>query len=245
MTKKSSFLIPLKAGERRGWNVTIDGSPLTPGFVEIHHPSFGTLAYGKHPLDPTQPDGPGYDSWAFAENGGGGSVIVPFAIAREILYVGLLDQQRNLQGGRVLNVPRGFLEPGKTHFSTANQEVEEEVGYARGSVFELYGNPANPNSAFFDTRGAGEGVRFFGLRFTEADLRPAECGRFHLRPEAIRVTTEEARQRKLLEGIRDGVVFVSWRDAMAVSDMFTLAGVGRLLAVLSPSSHMTKYIPIP
>lgn len=235
MTKKSSFLIPLKAGEKRGWTVSIDGSPLTPGFVEIHHPAFGTLAYGKHPLDPTQPDGPGYDSWAFAENGGGGSVIVPFARISEHVYIGLLDQQRNLQGGRVLNVPRGFLETGKSHISSAIHELEEEVGgdFSWGSVFELYGKPANPNSAFFDTRLSGEGVRFYGLRFYEADLRPIECGRFAFQPEAFSIITAEVRQRRLLENIRDGLIFVSWVEAAQQSDMFTVAGVGRLMAAFA------------
>ena len=218
--------IPAEKQAKRGWKVEIDGKPV--GHVEkisITHPSFGELAYGLTP--------PGYDGWSFCEHGGGGAVIVPYCITRGRLFIGLVEQQRHNQGGKVLNVPRGFLSPGETHFQAAAREFTEETSLAvvPSSVTALSGVPLNPNSAFFETAGEGDGVKCYAVNVDESLLCAAESsGRLAFRAGVLKADAA-SKQAKLAEQIL-GCVFVPVADAARVGDMFTVAVVARLAASL-------------
>jgi hypothetical protein len=60
---------------------------------------------------------------------------------------------------------------GEPHRSAARRELIETTGYDPADrVAELGGDPANPNSALFDTCAPGRGVRFSGLRLIPLKL---------------------------------------------------------------------------
>lgn len=215
-----SVLTPIPAEKQatRGWRFEFNGKAI--GYVEgftLANDRFGTLEYGMTPA--------GYDGWCFSETGGGGSVIVPYCIVpvRNALYVGLIEQDRWAMGGKVWNLPRGFLNPGETHFETAQREAGEELGFNLAERFtELPGEAANPNSAFFVTE-PGKGVRFFGLEIRESELEYVFEDTYRLKTSVlspVSKTAETIFQAK----------FRRCQEALQVSDMFTVAGVGRLLS---------------
>jgi 8-oxo-dGTP pyrophosphatase MutT (NUDIX family) len=182
---------------------------------------FGVLAYGITPA--------GYDGWSFQEVGGGGSVIIPYLMRGEDLYIGVVRQHRYNQGGEVLNVPRGFLDRGESPHETAIREMSEETGYNadKRKVIDLGGQPANPNSAFFDTSEAGEGVKFFAVEIFEHEIETRD-GKLTLRSEWHNRSHLEERLR---EGIA-GSYFIHWTEAAQLADMFSNAAVARLQAFL-------------
>jgi len=219
--------IPDDKQATRGWKLHIDGTLVDRvKKVTLHNPKFGTLTYGSA-------QGGAYDVWEFHEIGGGGSVIVPYTGIDEKWHVGLVEQNRPNQGGKVLNLPRGFIQPGERHFKAAERELVEETSYA-GVPEPLPGLPVNPNSAFFNTTGEGEGVKFFGIKIDRKYLELVD-GLWRFKKGALVPTSSDAAQAKAAEGIL-GVRFVTLDEAMGVGDMFTVAGVGRLLA-----SKLTKY----
>lgn len=205
-----------------GWLIRISENPAE--YVHFEHPQFGELKIGQR--------SDGHMGWTFHEPGGGGSVIVPYTILKGTLFVGLLKEYRPLRGGVTLNVPRGFL-GGCKPLEAAWREQDEEVGFIDGTIRigQLPGNPANPNSAFFETR-AGEGVHFFAFmlhaneleEITEECVEGAEGKVFAIKRNLMSPTAEEA-------NILD-VRFYKWTVAAKVGDMFTNAAVARLLAML-------------
>ncbi len=140
-----------------GWKLTVDGVGLSPKqFTLVNEQLGGQLVYGRNPAS-------GRDQWAYHERGGGGSITLPFAILDDELYIAVVQQNRPLQSdGPALNTVRGFLDPGRTHFETAAAELSQELGLMAGPI-ELPGPGNNPNSAFFETRGGGEGVSFWAV----------------------------------------------------------------------------------
>ncbi len=220
--------IPEEKQGRRGWRVSVDGKVVpTVGRVTIESEQFGILEYG---LDPG-----GFDRWSFHETGGWGSVTVPFVLEGAAIYIGVVEQNRVNQGGKVWNVPRGFVAPGEQHLMTANRETAEELGGEfRGELKLLPGEPTNPNSAFFESNGTlpsgePEGVRFYELEFKSEDLEQTDTAR-RFKPDALTVNPELTNKR-LAEQIM-GCSFIPWQQAIGLSDMFTVAGVGRLVASL-------------
>ncbi len=222
------ILSPISAEQQagRGWKVDFNGKRI--GYVEdltLSHEQFGTFEYGNTPA--------GYDAWCFKEIGGGGSVIVPYAIiphqprsGRNGLYIGLVEQDRWTMGKSVWNVPRGFLTSGETHFQTAQREAGEELQFNFPERFvELSGEPANPNSAFFVTP-PEEGVRFYSLHIKQQEL-VREGDRYKLKKDVLAPVSDTA------ERISRSAFFY-YETALAVSDMFTIAGVGRLLGQAMP-----------
>lgn len=195
--------------------------------LQIENPKFGVVSYGLTP--------PGYDGWSFKELGGGGSVIVPYAQIDGRLYIGVVEEARHNQGGKVLNVPRGFLDPGESHFNAAIRETEEEMGYTSGMApFELEGIPMNPNSAFFETPWKGEGVRVFALPVRAEELERVE-NVYRFRPGVLS-SNQASKTAKLAERIL-GSRFVSYVHAVRLGDMFTVAAVGRLFGHLEASER--------
>jgi len=204
--------------------VYVDGRPVDQvASIVIEHPRLGTLTYGETPL--------GYDSWSFRENGGGGSVILPFIVANDEVFVGVVRQMRPNQGGEVWNLPRGFLDPGEDRALSAARELTEEVGLPvqAADVFPLPGQPGNPNSAFFETWAEGEGVTFFGVKVDAALTVRADDG-FRFKSEVLDESPLAQRSR-LAEAIGEAL-FIPWYDAAQLGDLFTNAAVARLLVHL-------------
>lgn len=221
-TEKKTYLleIPAEKQGKRGWSVELNGQKIDEvSQLVLANPKFGQLTYGLHPA--------GYDVWGFREIGGGGSVIVPFVKIENEIYIGLIQQRRDTQGGLVWNVPRGFLTPGETHFVAATREVAEELGgIPKYDPFLLDGAPVNSNSAFFETWRKDEGTRCFGLQFFPQDFDSDR----RLRDSAI-TPNPELETAKLAEQIM-GSKFVHWSEAAQVEDGFSAIGVARLLAHL-------------
>jgi 8-oxo-dGTP pyrophosphatase MutT (NUDIX family) len=218
--------IPTDLQPSRRWRVEVDGAAVPrAAHVVVACERFGTLAYGLTPG--------GYDGWSFHEAGGGGSVILPFVRLGGEVHVGVAQQLRHNQGGVVLNAPRGFVDPRESHVEAACRELAEELGLEAdaGRVVPLGGEPANPNSAFFETAGPGEGVHFFGLEVQPDEVERTGTG-LGLRPGLIR-SDAAARAHRAAESI-GASVFIPWYEAARLSDMFTNAAVARLLAHLRP-----------
>ena len=213
--------------------------------LRVSSPSFGELRYGLHPA--------GYCTWAFYEKGGGGSVVVPYIVWGDELYVGLVEQMRPFQDQHrtVPNVPRGFLKEELDHLQTAMQEGAEEMMVTVGSfeteetngdfrvrLHAIPAHPATPNSTFFiQDADRSEGIHFFGVEYLNAGVhadfftndKPWDI-RFRIAQNlAIRYAPEH---EKLLEQIR-GLTFVHWIVAAQVGDMMTNTSVARLQAYLA------------
>lgn len=217
---------PLPAGGpvQRRWRLTVNGVNVTDvRHMTLSHPDFGVLAYGLTPG--------GYDGWTFHEVGGGGSVVLPYCAADDHVLVGLVEQSRPLQGGTVLNAPRGFVDRGELYEAAARRELLEEMGLdvAPDALQPLPGQPANPNSAFFETA-RDEGVRFFSVCLEHSMLRRDDGDSWALVPGVIR-DDASGRHSRLRERIR-GARFLPWYEAAGLGDMFTNAAVARLLASL-------------
>jgi ADP-ribose pyrophosphatase YjhB (NUDIX family) len=228
MSLPKSLITPIPADkqDKRGWSVSLNGAPI-PQVTEltISNPKFGVVAYGL--------TSPGYDGWSFHEIGGGGSVIVPYASIEKQLYIGVLEQARHNQGGKILNVPRGFLDPGESHFEAAKREFTEEVGVnAPVNVVSLPGEPMNPNSAFFETPEPEEGVKCFSVHFHSAQLEKSETG-YRFRDGVVKPNAE-SKAAKLAEQIL-GCRFIPYAKALQLGDMFTVAAVGRLIGSIGIS----------
>ncbi len=225
--------IPEEKQAARGWKAEVNGEPVERvESIVITHPKFGTLAYGMTPG--------GWDGWSFHEVGGGGSVIVPFFFSGEFggefdtnsLFVGVVEQLRPNQGGKVLNCPRGFLSPGENHFQAAKRELGEETGFEplERKLVLLPGAPTNCNSTFFETIEEGEGAKFFCIRIMASEVIIDHHGQtfaYRFKPGMIRADPA-SKAAKLAEQIL-GCWFIHWQEAMNLSDMWTVAAVGRLL----------------
>jgi hypothetical protein len=163
---------------RLGWIAYDEEGRIIPArMIILRNEAIGaTLGYGYR--------NDGYDGLAFRQRGGGGSVIMPYAIIAGELFVGTVVQNRILQGGPVPNLPRGMLAAGETHFEGAAREGTEELAEAGVTASEiaiphaLTGVGWNPDSAFLATQNPGEGVHFFGMRIAEAALKRNDNGTF-------------------------------------------------------------------
>jgi ADP-ribose pyrophosphatase YjhB (NUDIX family) len=214
--------IPPERQADRSWNVRIDDREIASvASVVIASDRFGTLTYGL-----TQA---GYDGWSFRE-AGGGVVILPYVWHGDELWVGLVRQDRPNQGGLVLNAPRGFVAPHESHAAGAAREFAEETGMrcAADRIAALGGEPANPNSAFFETVRAGQGVHFYAVGLTSDDVEVLPAG---LRVRSHLISRDAVSAKAWPEQIVD-TVLVPWWEAATISDMFTNAAVARLCAFL-------------
>ncbi|MBI4181693.1 MAG: hypothetical protein HY520_01880 [Candidatus Aenigmarchaeota archaeon] len=222
-------------------------APLTTvSQLRLCNERFGELRYGLHPQ--------GYGTWAFYEAGGGGSVVVPYFVRYDDLYVGVVLQERPFQNrtGPVANVPRGFLGPDLDHLKAAMQEGAEEMrikvrpfhesvsdaGAFSIRLHPLAGRPGNPNSTFFiHDATVGEGIHFYGAECNHIEIATHFITSDH--PVDIRFTVErnleiryEPEQERLLEAIHS-LTFVHEVVASQVGDLITNAAVARLRAHLA------------
>lgn len=206
--------IPTDRQAHRSWRVEIDGKTVSPvSHLRLTSPQFGTVSYGQTPG--------GYDSWSYAEPLGG-VVIVPFIATPDGPLIGLLDEYRPNLGGWTQNLPRGFVDAGESNESAALREFREETGHPLTHCDALPGGLANPNSAFWTTPGNDQGIAFFAAEIARADTLERD-GALVLARTPPSQGSAGAEQTRALR-------FVPWRQAVLVRDMFTLAGVARLLA---------------
>lgn len=216
-----SFLGALPEGRTPGWKLLVNGKELMAEVVELVS-KFGVFRWGFNGA---------YDTWGFEEPGGGGSVLVPyFRDEKGLLWVGVVKQPRPYQAAEpVFNLPRGFLDPGQSHFQAAVNEGTEELGLQESQrVFLLDGEPGNPNNTFFVTAGTtpeGElnGIRFWGVRFSLSEVeQDGEVFRF--REGVVAATTKDAERIM-------GSLFIPWTKAARVGCMMSNTGVVRLVAM--------------
>lgn len=223
---------PLTSAVKPGWTVTVDGKKVSVNeMVAIENLKFGRLTYGKNPAG-------NYDSWAFHENGGGGSVTILFTIAQGQLFVGVVLEQRPFQADEpVLNVIRGFLDPGETHLVAAARETEEEAGISI-PLIDL-GGGGNPNSTFFETWGEGEGVHFWGGHVSSDTLKMSEeNGVYVFDSELVQPANKDGKPDKTGEKIL-GSQFIPWNQAAVLGDLFSRGAVSGLMSYLDKSRVMS------
>ena len=125
----------------------------------------------------------------------------------------------------------GFVDHGEAHHQAARREFAEETGLKATAltVTPLEGEPANPNSAFFETMGADEGVHFYGVELDQQDLELRNGDlvvRDTLLERAPRATSE--RFAEMISGLH----FIHWTKAARLQDMLTNAAVSRLQGYL-------------
>lgn len=173
----------------------------------------------------------GYGSWGYGEKGGGGSVIVPYAIVDGTIVIGCIEITRgNRAGQKVLELPRGALQPGKNHFQTAMAEFDEEVGVKNpiGTPVLLKGNPVTPNSSFWFTQNKEDGVQFFSI---EIPANWLESNRFDTTwkfKEGVVKSDPESNNTRLAERIT-GAKFIPLGETIGNGDAFTEVGISRLI----------------
>lgn len=221
-----------EAQAKRGWTVIVDGKEIPDvSTAEIRQEKMGiSLKYGQHPG--------GYDSIEIHEQGGGGAVTVPYAIIDGHLLIGVVAQNRPAAGGVVLELPRGFLDPGETHDETALRETHEETGLdaVKSRLIKL-GNERNPNSTFFNTSKDGEGVSFYAIQVEPNELVKVDSPDGTAHYAFTSDIQSQAEGDKAAERIL-GSKFIPVTEAVHSSDILTEAGVGLLTAHMIGSNTL-------
>ena len=152
---------PIPESLERVWDIFVDGQPVGHYSHLEAKSRFGLMNIGAIIA--------GGQHITIQDVNCGGSVIIPFVIIqndqvvsldqldkRQVyqVYAGLIEQKRDMQGGSVWNVPRGYADKGDSGHQTAARELAEETGLS-GKVFLLPGHALNPNSTYFETGKAG------------------------------------------------------------------------------------------
>lgn len=209
---------------KRGWRVRVNGQEVPDvTSLELHQEKMGvSLKYGQHPG--------GYDSFEIHEQGGGGAVTVPYAIVEGRLLIGVVAQNRPAAGGVVLELPRGFLDPGENHDEAALRETHEETGLdaVKSRLIKL-GSERNPNSTFFNTSKDGEGISFYAIQVEPNELVKVENQDGTSHYAFTSDIQSQAEGDKAAERIL-GSKFIPVTEAVHSSDILTEAGVGLLTA---------------
>lgn len=219
---------------KRGWKVRVNGLLQEPiGSVQLTQEKMGiNVEYGMTPA--------GFDGLAMEEAGGGGSVMVPFVEIDREIFIGLVEEKRPYAGGIVLNIPRGFLTPGETHFETARRELLEETGYepAEKRVAPLMGELMNPNSTFFVTDTIDKGVKPYKIAIDRREVKlvvvsETPTDRIYEFDQSVLKPASKMGERVMKAR------FYHWTRATQLKDMFTVAAVGRIVheevfSVVSP-----------
>jgi hypothetical protein len=212
---------------KRDWRVLVNDKELeTPvASVRLINDKMGReVIYGWRPE--------GFDGVMMHEPGGGGAVTIPWLRVQNDdgstqIFIGLTKEHRGPVGGTILNVPRGFIDPGADHLSTAHEETREETGHAGTDRLMQLGVPLNANSDAYNTSGVAddgqpEGVRLYALEVTPGEVeRVGEAYRFI--PEIRERVGSKSHERIY------GTVFVPITKASQSPDNFTRAAVGDLL----------------
>lgn len=229
---------PVPDDVARGWRIHLDHNPIaTPATsMRLGHEQMGiSVEYGFKD----------YDRPVIKEAGGGGSVTIPYHVTPDgRLYIGVVRERRDLMGGMVWNAPRGFMNPGEQHFKTAVREYIEETGHhvPEQRIREIKGQPTNPNSAFFDTSGENEGVKFYAIEILQDELRAIDDDTQNPQYifDPVQLEAVSAVAKKIM-----GTTFISVEDALQLADQFTVAGVGRLFMELLLSGRIDSAVYAP
>jgi hypothetical protein len=219
--------------DAKDWTVTVDGEERKVRHLVLENPKLGILSFGCRPE--------GTVGWIWEEVGGGGSGIIPYAILEEKLFIGLIvEERRTIKGGKAGNIPRGFHESGTTHHETAAREGKEELGFPdlEKRLEVLRGEPANSNSAFFDTS-TGEGFHYYGLKIHPSELQITPKGLESKEPSVYKFKEglfhpHSTSSERILQ-----CHFFPWDKAATVADNFSNAGTARLLAA---KPELRKYL---
>lgn len=223
--------------EKRGWRVWLNGN-LVPDarHVELANERMGIdVQYGMRVE--------GYDGILFHEPGGGGSVMIPYVIIGQELYIGLIDEERKNMGGRVLCAPGGFIDLGETPLETATREFEEETGATadKNKVIDLneYYEPANANRAIIDTSREVEGSHFYAIEFTEEQVELSADPELSVpillfKKGSIKPVRGDKGAEKIFS-----CHFYPWHVVATRSDMFANAMFSRLVAHLVLTGKLT------
>lgn len=204
-----------------GWvsDIHVDTKNNRLSKVHLHNDTLGLdLIYGKKPE--------GYDGITI-RNRNGGSVIIPFSIVDDEVYIGMAHEYRPASGGYVWNVPRGFIDPGENSADAASRELKEDTGIAARDI-KLLSSNINCDSTFFDITKDG-GVYFYGVYIDKDLLVQSDEG----------YVIEEAQNHyvnKAGEKISKCRFFPIGRAITKSNDMFTLAGCGLIFDYLNKQS---------
>lgn len=215
----------IPVGHPRGWKLFVNKKeiPDVESALLVNEKMGIEVPYGLTPA--------GYDCLSIHSPGGGGSVIVPFSIYEGEVLIGMVYQKRFNQGGDVWNLPRGFVNPNETHINAAKREFIEETGI-ENEKFDfpviLLNGPLNPDSAWFKTDKEGEGVKFFSVLIPGELLAREEGNTYKWALGEDNLLSQATKEAESIFKCR----FFPWQEAMHVSDMFTCAGVGRLITYL-------------
>lgn len=232
----SKLVKPISEETNHDWVIEIDGQPVKAKHVTFNNSKFGLLSFGQRPE--------GTIGWIWHEASGGGQGVVPYSVIDDLLFIGLVQESRPMLSGLAWNIPRGFINPGETHFDSAKRELGEEVGNLSWlELKELQGLPANPNSTFFDTSSRGGDFRFFGLEIPAVILTPnidvikfgdgLFCkGSYKFKDDSIKSISRAG--EKIIR-----CLFFPWPYASIIQDTFTGMGVLRLLTT---NRHLINYL---
>jgi 8-oxo-dGTP pyrophosphatase MutT (NUDIX family) len=219
--------IPLDEQQNRGWELAVNGQPLTEvQNANITNSKIGIdVMYGKRPE--------GYDGVVIREPGG--AVTVPYMVDEDgRFYIGVVEEYRPTMGETTtMNVPRGFSDFGETKEQTANREFMEETGYqALGSQMVKLAEGLNPNSTYFDySQSPDAGVSIFAVQVKaqELELSHDEEGNiYYTFPAHIREQAEGDKAAERILGSR----FIPLTAGLESRDMFTSAAAGQLVSHL-------------
>ncbi|MBI2589453.1 hypothetical protein HYW32_00240 [Candidatus Berkelbacteria bacterium] len=216
--------IPLEMQGKRGWRLEINdesyANPVRSARL-INDRMKIQVTYGWDPG--------GYDTLRWREPGGGGAVTVPYAWYSDQLYLGVVDQPRATLGKAIGEYPQGFLDPGKTHFEAATEEVAEELAdlpRLEERIKKLPGGPGNPQPTILEAGGDDEGTHYFALEMLEQELEERE-GRLRLRSGLYRAASKGMAEKIL------GSRFIPWQEALLLKDGRSCLATCRFLGWLA------------
>ncbi|MBI2676575.1 MAG: NUDIX domain-containing protein [Candidatus Yanofskybacteria bacterium] len=193
----SNLIKPITKETKHDWTIEVDGQSVDAKHVVFDNPKFGKLSFGQRPE--------GTVGWMWHEASGGDQGVVPFSVINNLLYIGLIQEERPTIPGRFTwNIPRGFINPGETHLESAKRKLKEEFF----SVEIPPGILVRKDGGFIIPMFGGGTARFLCFEFRDGSIRPAT---------------------KIGEKIGK-CLFVDWRLAALVPDTFTGMGTLKLLA---------------
>lgn len=237
--------LPRIPADQNTWRVAIDGK-------EIDRPQHVVLwldRQGRPNVSLTLgwiDDGTfAYDGLSHCEWGGGATIIVPFVIYQDELYIAVVSQFRYLTGDRVDTVPRGYTDVGRSHSQQARVESREEMGRRSLSwpMFPLDGEPMSNNTSLMNTRqdigivikdGGRPGARFFAREIDPNDVERNESRHLVFKPGVISPEDEKENLGRW--------ELLPWHLAVQGHDACVASAAARLMAHLRSRERMGRGI---